>query len=60
MAIFVERAAHSVNNVFSLYNVYLEFWLFPILVSRVNANTSRLEINYLAFKLDYLTLKSKR
>ena len=31
---FDERAAHSVNHIFSMYNVCLYFWLFPILVSR--------------------------
>ena len=30
MATFLERAAHLVKRMFSLYYVYLKVWLFPI------------------------------
>ena len=34
MATFWERAAHPVDDMFSLYFDYLSFWLFPVLVLR--------------------------
>ena len=35
MAVFWERAAHSVDHMFSLYFDYLQFKLFPVCVMKV-------------------------
>ena len=46
-----EIAAHSVGNLFSLYFVYLRFWLLPILVLRARFAIWFIQFLFIVFSL---------
>ena len=51
MTTFWEKAVHSVGHLFSLYFVYLWFWLFLILVLRAGFAFWLLHLLFIAFSL---------